>query len=735
MLAWAGGGLLFLLLGLWTGFLLWSPQVMTQFQRALASAGENTLILDRNGQPVAGVSGLENRSTIPIEQMSSSLVRAVVATEDQRFFDHKGMDPWRLAGAAWADLTSMEAAQGGSTITQQLVKLTLLSPEKTLRRKVKEVFMAMALERQLEKKSILEHYLNQIYLGNGTYGVEKAAQGYFHKPAQQLTLGESAFLAALIRMPEGYFAGVVLEGNPSRYLFPPDHPLMVRRQRVLERLLQLKWITQAAFQEANATPLAPYKPVSELSRAPYFVSHVLKEMHDILQGGHISGKGFRIYTTLDARQQVWAEEALSQAARLKDKPQAALVAMDPVTGHVRALVGGVDFSVSQFNRATQATRQPGSAVKPLLYAAALEHGFQPNSVFSDEPVVYQWGQTPNNPGETYEPHNYNGLYGVVREAPGRPLPVLPLSKDMTLGQALAVSSNVVAIQVLDRIGMNSFSAMGRKMGVEIDSRKGLCVALGCSETTPLALTASYAPFANGGLRQRPVFILKVTSMDGELLYEYQPPPPLPVISPWTAFQMNRLLAGVVERGTATRANLGRPQGGKTGTNDGPRDTWFIGFTPELLTGVWMGQDDNRVMKGEVGGTTTASMWKAFMEKALAAEPTRGFPVPPDEYDMVSTCLISGDRAGPHCPAKADFPYRTGDDPEAECRLHQGPLVSRMVDMETGELATPFCPTHAVQSRLFYASAELTYCHLHAPPGWSPPEQGNALAAPQVLPPP
>jgi penicillin-binding protein 1A len=356
------------------------------------------------------------------------------------------------------------------------------------------------------------------------------------------------------------------------------------------------------------------------------------------------------------------------------------------------LVGGVDFAQSQFNRATQALRQPGSAFKPILYAAAFERGYSPVAVFHDEPVRFVWGGTRKDFQRTltvgaprvdpaaseaplpegdqaYEPRNYDGKYGLpaVRAAGGDEA----TDRRMTLGRALELSSNVIAVQLLDQLGMAPLVGLASRFNLTVKPEMGLCVALGCSEVTLLNLTSAYGSFANGGLRLQPVFIRSVTNAAGDTLYVRGQPLPEQVIGEWTAFQMRRLLAGVIERGTGARARLGRPAGGKTGTNDGPRDTWFVGFTPELVAGVWIGNDDNRPMPSEAGGRTTARIWADFMRQALPSGPPAEFPEPTIEYASQRICNLTGHIARPGCPDVESFAFPTNEVPPEIFAVDEG----------------------------------------------------------------
>lgn len=712
--AWFGAGCLSVTLGVIVGFYIWAPGVVRQFGAVLEQTQDNTIIYDRNEKILATVQGVEDRHQVALAWTSPYLQKAVVAIEDRRFFGHRGMDPIRLIGAIWADLQSMAFQQGGSTITQQLVKLTLLSSERTLERKIKEIFMALALEREFSKEKILETYLNQVYLGFGVYGVEKAAQSYFQHSAASLSLSEAAFLAALIKKPEGYLTGAkVIEQDGAALLqFEPDSPLMQRHALVLNTLRQLGWVSAEDRAAAESEPLVVYRPKDETSGAPYFVQEVLKEMRDRLGIVRVSGRGLRVFTTLDPLMQNTAQELVSKLKEGRfSASQGALVAMDPATGEVRALVGGVDYADSQFNRATQARRQPGSAFKPILYAAAFEQGYAANSVFLDEPVRYSWALDDGSE-EMYEPRNYGERYGVVRDDGDA---LLPHDHRMTLGRALEVSSNVVAVKLLHEMGVGPVRRLAGLLGIDMRSRMGLCLALGCSEVTLLELTSAYASFANGGLRARPVLIRWIENGEGRVQFENRPNLPEQVISPWTAFVTNQLLQGVVQRGTGWRARLDRPTGGKTGTNDGPRDTWFVGFTPTLVAGVWTGNDDNSVMPFEVGGRTAAKLWREFMERVL--EPYRGemFPEPEDSYVAVRICTVSGEAAGPWCPHTELSYFRQGEAPQTVCSVHGGPPVAHATCADSGELITPYCPVESRQYRYFYPNRLPSKpCPVHSP---------------------
>lgn len=697
-----------LFIGVIVGFRLWSPHVVNEFKQVLATTSNNTLVFDRGDKLLAAMEGLEDRHTVGIKDISTYLQKAVVALEDRRFFGHRGLDPIRLFGAFWANLRSMAYQQGGSTITQQLVKLTLLTPERTLSRKFKEIFMAVAMEMEFSKLELLEFYLNRVYLGYGLYGVEKASQAYFHKSAADLDLIESAFLAALIKKPEGYLRYPQEQEDAGSPTLPLEKlgKLNSRKNLVLEILGQLGWVPRSEALEALRQELTVYRPSSEVTRAPYFVQQIKKELRQSLGIAQVAGRGYRVYTTLDNGLQAAAEAiVVASVGEGRQASQAAIVVLEPETGYVRALVGGTNFSESQFDRAILAQRQPGSAFKPIMYAAALENGFTPNMMFVDEPVRYIWGADgverlrgealaevaaaepiPLLEGsedsavggaageDVYEPRNYNDQYGALQFLEnGQKL----REPRMTIARALERSSNVIAVQVLDKLGILPVVRLAGRMGITVRREMGLCIALGCSETTLLDLTAAFSSFANGGLRTRPVFIRKITNKNGDVLYEQIPDPPEEVISPWTAFQMRTMLSAVIASGTGRRARLNRPAGGKTGTNDGPRDAWFIGFTSELVAGVWIGNDDNQEMPNEAGGRTPARMWKQLMQAVPSSGPPLAFPKPEIPYVTVRTCPVSGLVANPYCPWPVNYNYREDEAPARICDIHgQGEVAYR-----------------------------------------------------------
>lgn len=675
---------LFILIGLILYVFSIREDVVKQFSKVQRSQFENTIFYDSNGQPFHIIRGEEDRRYVELSGVSRNLQKAVVAIEDSRYFNHFGIDVIRLTKVTFDLFIPGRTVQGASTITQQLIKLSLLTPERKISRKIKEIFMAMALETRLSKNKILEFYLNKVYLGNRNYGVENAARNYLGKSSSELSLAESAFIAGLIKKPEGYSPFQNIQQSRKRQLI------------VLRRMLELGWVSRGQFREAVREKIVIKRErKSELQLAPYFSSHIMLELIKRYGSDRVYGGGLRVYTTLDRKMQTALEESIAKrAARYRTFDQLAGVSLDPASGFVRALVGGLDYHDSEFNRATQAKRQPGSSFKPILYAAALTTGVKANDVFIDEPTSYT--REVDGELEIYEPANFSEDHlGPI-----------------TMAHALRVSNNVVSVKILKQIGYRSLLKTARRFGLEIPIQNGLCLALGCGEVTLLDLVSAYGTFANGGVRQDPVFILKVTDSKGNLLEEYVPLNGETVLSPEQNFQMVRMLQDVVEFGTGRAARIREPSGGKTGTSDRFRDAWFIGFTPELVTGFWAGNDDNRSMTRVVGGGTPARLWKAYMQKIPTPPIRKNFPVN-EHFEDYKVCIHSGQLAGDYCPETAWYSLRKDLSPLEYCGLHTGPGTELKICTVSGQLATPVCPPTLIESKKFYAEDQpTTFCEVH-----------------------
>ncbi len=665
-------------------FVYFKANTVRKFKQIQAGQSVNTIFYDINHRPFHIIQGAEDRKYIPLKHVSRNLQKAIVAVEDARFFQHFGFDPIRIISVLPRIIKPNTSIQGASTITQQLVKLTLLSPERTLQRKIKEIFMAMALEAEYSKSEILEFYINKVYLGHGNYGVENVSLNYFHKSTQGLTIAESAFIAGLIKKPEGYSPFVNLQKARQRQLL------------VLKRLLTLDWISKEEYYAAaNERLLIRERRKSNLKIAPYFVNHVMQKLKR--QYGHnmIYGGGLHVYTTLDTTSQLTMKQVIDKRME-EDRTfeEISGVSIDPTTGFVKALVGGADFFRSEFNRVTQARRQPGSSFKPILYATAMINGIKPNDVFWDEPTQYT--RLVDDELEIYEPGNFSGEH----------------LGQITVSYALRTSNNVVSVQILNKIEINTLSRLSKKFGIELPTERGLCLALGCGETTLLDLVDAYTVFANQGYRNQPVFILKVTDNNGHLLQKHIPQEELKVIPVDVAFKINRILQDVVNLGTGINAKSEFPAGGKTGTSDQNRDAWYVGFTPNLVTGFWIGNDDNEPMINEVGGNTPARLWKAYTESLPLPHIQKSFPIN-ENFEEHLVCDHSGMLATAWCPSKTWYALRRDEVPLNYCNLHADEEIIVDICNSSGKLATRYCPISEIETKRFVSGSEpKTPCDLH-----------------------
>ena len=562
-----------------------------------------TLIYSQDGVLLAKLFE-QYRQPVALEQVPSYTIRAVLASEDTRFFAHHGLDGRGILRACWHDLRSGSLAQGGSTLTQQLVRTELLGNERTLQRKVLEATLAVRVERTYTKEQILERYLNAVYFGGGAYGIGAAAQCFFQRPVARLTLAQSALLAGLIRAPE--------EGNPRIAL-----PIALHRQReILATMQSLHWITSTDYQQALQEPITIAAPQSTAWRAPYVVEAAREFL--LAQYGReaVYHGGFVVYTSIDSRAQRAAELALGhalQAGAGRHIGNGALIAIEPGDGYIRAMVGGANFAQSPFNRATQAHRQPGSAFKPFVYQAALEAG--------DSLADPEW-DAPITVGD-WSPRNYaNRYYGVV-----------------TLQQALAQSLNSVAVRLTLQVGPSTVAQAAQRAGITSPLRPDNTIALGSSEVTPLEMAHAYGTFADQGYSIDPTCIDRIEYQQ-QVIYRptrhgYQ------ATTPITAFLLTQALRSVISDGTGQGARIGRPAAGKTGTSSEFRDAWFVGYTPDLCTAVWLGNDDRSPMDSVAGGSLPAHAWAEFMRTALRDTPAQDFFTPPGVFKIdVSDSLFA-----------------------------------------------------------------------------------------------
>lgn len=579
----------------------------------------------------------EKRYWVSIDRIPAFLQKAVVAVEDSRFYEHGGIDIRGIARALVKDVVKGKLAEGGSTITQQLIKNKFLTGEKTIERKLEEARLAMEFEKKYTKRQILEMYFNEIYYGNGAWGIAQAARLYFDKNPEELTEAECSLLAGV-------------QKNPGRYN-PLGAPAKVtgRRDVVLKRMLELGMINARQKQALRANPPS----VIPAGQAPQYMAHIRNRLVERYGSEIVEQGGLDVITAMDLNLQKLAEKTLSEGVkRVSPKLQGALLCLDPATGDVLAAVGGVDAIQSSYNRAFVARRQPGSAIKPLIYAAALEKGITAGSIWDDTPVAYNRG---NN--EAWQPLNYG------REQYG----------ELSLREALAYSNNVITVKLLDTIGVPYFVDFAGKAGLPLRAQHDLSLALGTEEVTLHDLVQAYTPLANAGVRAEPRTIIRVFDRRRKSWTE-TPPAVAPVMSPATAFVTTAMLRDVMVYGTAKslkKFSQVRPAAGKTGTTDDYRDAWFIGYTPQLITGIWVGYDKPRPGgKGFTGGVVAAPVWERFMRTALASKPVVDFPVP-DTVVSVSIDPTTGFLARSGCPEKRDEFYIVGTEPTEPCPEHEG----------------------------------------------------------------
>lgn len=593
-------------------------------------------VFDRERRYVGRIPS-EHRYWAPIDHIPAFLQKAVVAVEDSRFYDHGGIDVKGIARALVKDVVKGKMAEGGSTITQQLIKNKYLSGEKTIDRKLKEAQLAMDYERRYTKKQILEMYLNEIYYGNGAYGIVQAARLYFDKNPEQLTDAECSLLAGVPK-------------NPTRYnpLGPPG-AVGARRGIVLRRMLEVGMISrqqERKLRNQRAT-------VIKSGQAPGYLAHIRSLLKEQYGENIVEQGGLEVIAAMDLKLQKIAEKTLSEGVRrISPGLQGALLCLDPSNGDVLAAVGGADLKKNSYDRAFHARRQPGSAIKPFIYAAALEKGYTAASFFNDSAVSYPGGN-----GRVWQPRNYgNEVLG-----------------ETTLRQALAHSNNVIAVKLLEAVGVPGFTELAGTMGLQLHGRNDLTLALGTEEVTLSDLVSAYAPFANGGMRTKPRTITAIYDRNRHSMTD-NPPSVTPALPPATAFVTTQMLKDVLVYGTAKNLKKFRqeyPSAGKTGTTDDYRDAWFVGYTPRLVTGVWVGHDKPRPGgRGFTGGAISAPIWRQFMRSALAGKPAVDFQKP-DTVVSVRIDPSTGYLATPACPRQKEEFYVSGTEPTESCPIHGG----------------------------------------------------------------
>ena len=589
------------------------------------------------------------RHDVPLAEISPFLQQAFVAVEDHRFYRHPGVDPIAVARATWRNLRAPGTVEGASTITQQLARTIFLSNKRSYLRKAREAVLSLVIEAELSKAQILELYLNRIYLSAGVYGVETMAQRVFGKPAGRLTLAESALIAGLARAPAALSPWSNLEGARRR-----SHV-------VLARMREAGFIDEAQQRDARRARLVVRPYASDGGRHGYAQAYLRQQFRDEFGGDH--PPDWRVDTTIDLDLQDAAERAVGRGLDRLRRPalQAALVAMDPATGDVLAMVGGRDYARSAFNRATRSRRQPGSAFKPFVFAAALDHGMSPVTELTGLDALPAQGP------DEWTPRN------VHDDAPAR----------LTLRTALFESNNRAAAALQQALGTRRVLRLASKAGLD-DLPDVPSLALGTGLVSPLTLTAAYAAFPNGGLAVRPRGIVRVVDDDGALAAEH-PVSAERMLSPQVAFQMVSMLGDVVDRGTgaaARRLGVRFPVGGKTGTTNDFKDAWFVGFSSSIVVGVWVGFDQPATIGGDAYGARAAlPIWADFMQQAAKRRPPGAFR-PPAGVRATPLCALSHRRPVDGCPRYTEY-FKAGDDvPGDLCPLHEGTLrqrVTRAVD--------------------------------------------------------
>ena len=589
---------------------------------------DGTLTIKASDGTILQQLGPATRDKLTIQQIPKPLIQAFIASEDRRFYQHNGVDYQGIVRAMASNMLAREVVQGGSTITQQVARIVFLNQERSIGRKVREAMLAQKIEREMSKQQILERYLNLVYLGSGAYGVADAAWVYFSKPVNKLTLSEAATIAGLPPAPSLYSPLVNVEAAQKR------------RNLVLERMQNAKFITAAEAKAASDSQLAvkPSAPKRLYSETPYFTSYIQKQLPQYVSQEALELGGITVETTLNSKWQKAADQAIKDAIEL-DGPaqgfeQAALVAIDPRNGEVKAMVGGLDFGKSQFNRATQAQRQPGSTFKALVYTTAIAAGFAPTDGYLDARYTVD-GYRPQNFGKTYR-----GWVSMI--------------------DALTYSVNVVAVKVLIDVGFEPTIKLAHQMGIKSELQPTYSLALGSSEVNLLELTSAYGTLAAKGKHVETHGIRRIVNRRGKVLYNADFKSKQ-VVDKGTASIVTWMLESVVNSGTGQPAQLGRPVAGKTGTSEQARDLWFIGYIPQVVGGVWLGNDDNYPTWGS--SSTAAYTWHEFMAKVIVGMPVEKFPEVPKLEGRKGMIKAK--------PVTPKYAYSGGTEPEGKSEQDYG----------------------------------------------------------------
>ncbi|RME48144.1 MAG: penicillin-binding protein 1C [Caldilineae bacterium] len=633
---------------------------------------QTTLLFDSQGNRLSEINNPDfgRRLYVPLERISPYLIDATIATEDRSFFVNTGVDPIAIVRAVYYNVTTGSIVAGGSTITQQLARSVFLSPQErtaqSLKRKVKEAVLAMELTRTYAKTDILEIYLNQIYYGNLAYGIEAASQTYFGKSAANLSLAEAAFLAGLPQGPALY--------NP----YTNPQAALRRQKQVLRLMVEAGYITNQEAQDAMQQPLLQeLKTQSSMWKAPHFVNYVRQQLERRYPGDLIYKAGLQVKTTLDPHLQTIAEEEIARQMRILapyHASDAALVAIEVKTGRIVAMVGSRDFQneaiAGQINMAL-VPRQVGSTIKPFLYLVAFEKGWTPATLLLDTPVEY-----PDGKGGLYRPTNFDHrFHGLV-----------------TVREALRNSYNVPAVKTLSEWGVDSLKGMAKRLGITTFTRDdyGLSLALGSGEASLLEMTAAYQVLANGGVRIPPYAITQVLDAGGEEIFQ-SPQAALQVVRPAHAYLITAILSSADPHSNLSALSLSRPAAFKTGTTNDFRDSWVIGYTPDLVVGVWVGNADYSPMENVTGLVGAGPIWQRFMERAHIGLPAQEFPRPEDVVE-IEICADSGTRPSDACPQTRTEFFAADQPPlDASHDVHQ--FIA--IDRNTGKRANRFCASNVI----------------------------------------
>lgn len=617
---------------------------------------QTSVITDRNGKVLSTLFAEQNREDVKLSQMPQQLRQAVVATEDKRFYEHDGVDPIGIARALVVDIIKGSKAQGGSTITQQYVKQAFVGSQKTAKRKVQEALMARELDKRYSKDEILELYLNTIYFGHGSYGVQSAAHTYFGKDVSKLNLAECATIAGIIKSP----------GNYSPYLEPEN--AVTRRNVVLMLMKNQGLITSTEYETAKNEEIKTTSLKESSVKAPYFVEWIKKQLIDAYGEARVYRGGLTVKTTLDYSKQKEAEKTAKSVLNQKRDPDASIVSIDPKTGEVLVMVGGKNFKKQQFNVAVQGKRQPGSAFKTFVLTSALEQGISPEKVYKTNARSFQVG---------------DGIWKVTGSTSG----------PQSLRNSTVRSINSVFAELILEIGPDKVVDTASRMGISEKINPVPAIALGGLTTgvSPLEMASAYGTLANMGTAAKPFGILEVKDNSGKVIKTGSPVLTKDAIAPEVAYMTTDVLKGVIKSGTGTAAQIGRPAAGKTGTTQVYRDAWFCGYTPELATAVWVGYPDSQKEMTSVhgitvtGGSFPAQIWGAYMKAALSDTPVGDFERP-EGMVKITVCDETGNRANADCPATHSI-YTTDAKRLTVCTLHK-PEVIKPSKETTGTEGTP-----------------------------------------------